>query len=364
MNSPVSAPQRAIIGAAGGTARLMFYTLLAITLMALDYRGRYVDQVRAVAGQVIEPIILLVDLPFSASDRVAEQWVQRSLLVGRVRDLEREVLASRARLGELDDLEFENAKLRTLLEAARRLEREYVAGEIASIDLDPFAHRVIVKRGRIHGIEVGMPVIDDRGVLGQVEQVNRSTARVILLSDPDHALPVQVLPSGERTIAYGSGSIDRLRLSDLPMNTALEVGDLVVTSGLGGQFPPGLPVGRVGGVQRLDGQPFAEAAVTPLSAMDRNRLVLIVEAVPAPTAADSQTADDDLSESNPEGGSTGDDGVDDAQDPTQLLDDEAQVDPQNDSNVDSNVDSEDDSDDNRSLETGASGVQGDPETGV
>lgn len=289
MNSPVSAPQRALIGAAGGTARLMFYTLLAITLMALDYRGRYVDQVRSIAGQAMEPLILLIDLPFTATDRMSEQWVQRSLLVDRVRELEREVLSSRARLAEFDDLSLENDRLRTLLDAALRLERDYVAAEIASIDLDPFAHRVIVKRGRVHGIEIGMPVVDDRGVLGQVEQVNRSTARVILLSDPDHALPVQVLPSGERTIAYGSGSIDRLRLSDLPMNTALEAGDLVVTSGLGGQFPPGLPVGRVRDVERLDGQPFAEASVTPLSAMDRNRMVLIVEAVPAPTAAQRET---------------------------------------------------------------------------
>jgi rod shape-determining protein MreC len=110
---------------------------------------------------------------------------------------------------------------------------------------------------------------------------------VILISDPDHALPVQVLPSGERTIAYGSGSLDRLRLTDLPMNTRIAPGDLVVTSGIGGRFPAGLPVARIDEVTRPSGQAFAGAVATPLAGMDRNRVVLILNnaADPSPPPA-------------------------------------------------------------------------------
>ena len=279
MNGPYG--QRALIGVSGGTARLMAYSLLAITLMALDYRGRYVDHLRDFATQLVEPLVLLIDLPFHGADRFNEFWSQRTELVERVRTLEREAVARDAALGELADLAVENARLRALLDVAERQPRRPLVAELAAIDLDPFAHRIVVKRGSTDGVEVGMPVIDARGVLGQVEQVDRFTARIILLTDPDHALPVQVLPSGERTIAYGSGRVDRLRLNDLPMNTTVETGDLIVTSGLGGQFPSGLPVGRLVELERPGGEPFARAEVEPLSSMDRNRMVLILDAVAA-----------------------------------------------------------------------------------
>lgn len=283
MNSPYS--RRALLGAAGGTARLMAYTLLAITLMALDYRGQYVDRFRSLASQLIEPMILLVDLPFHGAEQFDEFWSRRVELVDRVRRLERDAAEREAALGELADLAVENRALRSLLEAGQRLKRDYLAAELVSIDLDPFAHRIVVKRGRSDGVVVGMPVIDDLGVLGQVEDALHATARVILLTDPDHALPVQVLPAGERTIAYGTGRVDRLRLTDLPMNTAVRVDDLVVTSGLGGQFPAGLPVGRVVELERPSGEPFATASIEPLSAMDRNRFVLILEVETDPKAA-------------------------------------------------------------------------------
>jgi len=266
----------------GGTARLMFYSLLAISLMALDYRGQYVERFRTVASHLVEPIFWAIELPFSSAQRIASSWRDRGETRRRIAELELESAKARARLGRLADLELENAQLRILLETARRTEQEFIAAELASVDLDPFAHRILVRRGRTDDIRPGMPVIDSHGVLGQVDQVLVGMSQVILISDPDHALPVQVLPSGERTIAYGSGSLDRLRLTDLPMNAQVNPGDMVVTSGIGGRFPPGLPVARIGLVQRQPGQAFATAFAAPLSAMDRNRLVLILKTAPQP----------------------------------------------------------------------------------
>ncbi|MDT8448747.1 MAG: rod shape-determining protein MreC [Wenzhouxiangellaceae bacterium] len=264
-------------GAARGTARLMFYSLLAITLMALDYRGQYVERVRSTAAQLAEPLFWVVDLPFTGAGRLVETFRERGESRRRIRELETEMTRLRARLGLVADLEAENLRLRSLLDAALRSKQEFVAAELAAVDLDPFAHRIIVKRGRTDGVAAGMPVIDSRGVIGQVDEVYSHMARVVLITDPDHALPVQVLPNGERTIAYGSGSLDLLRLSDLPMNSPVQPGDLVVTSGIGGRFPAGLPVGQVESVQRPPGEPFASARVVPLAAMDRNRIVLLLE---------------------------------------------------------------------------------------
>lgn len=277
----------------GGTARLMFYALLAISLMALDYRGQYLERFRTLAGHLVEPVFWAVDLPWSGIESTADILRDRAESGRRIAELELDLMQARARLGLLSDLQSENAQLRTVLDTARRIEQEFIAAELTGVDLDPFAHRIMVRRGRADGIRQGMPVVDARGVLGQVDQVMTGMSQIILISDPDHALPVQILPGGERTIAYGSGSPDRLRLTDLPMNAGVNPGDLIVTSGIGGRFPAGLPVARVESVQRQAGQPFATARATPLAAMARNRLVLILKAVPPADDDSTDPAPDD-----------------------------------------------------------------------
>jgi len=261
-----------------GTARLMFYVLLAISLMAFDHRGRYVDRARAWAEQAVEPLFWAVELPFEGAERVGAQLHDRQWLNRRVAELEQALASTRSRVGILEDLRYENDRLRALLEVTERTDQQLIAAEIASVDLNPFAHRIVVQRGRRDGIEPGMPVIDDRAVIGQVDRTFHAMSRVVLISDPDHALPVQILPGGERTIAYGSGSLDLLRLTDLPMNAAVRPGDLVVTSGIGGRFPAGLPVARIEGIERPAGRAFAIAEAMPLARMDRNRIVLILDA--------------------------------------------------------------------------------------
>lgn len=295
--TPANPPDpRGLLGdLTGRTARLMFYTLLAITLMALDHRGKYVDQAHRVAAGLTEPLLLAVEAPVSLGRRIAEEASARRELAREVASLEQALQIRDARLSRMQDVVDENEELRRLLGAGRRLEAEYLPAELVSVDLDPFAHRVVVRRGRLDGVEPGMPVLDAGGVLGQVESVGRHTARVILITDPDHALPIRVQRTGARTIAYGSGSADTLRLDDLPMNTDLEAEDLLVTSGLGGGFPPGLPVARVQSVDRSPGRTFASARAQPVAFMDRGRHVLIVAtrdaAGPVPAAPEAGAAD-------------------------------------------------------------------------
>jgi len=280
-----------------GTARLMFYSLLAVSLMALDYRGQYLERFRTIATDLTEPLLLAVDLPATSVEHFAGLLHQRSEAQQRIQSLEHELARSRAELGLLNDLVDENRRLRGLLETTDRVETHHISAEIGAVDLDPFAHRLMLRRGSRDKVWVGMPVVDASGVLGQVDQVGYLSSRIVLITDPDHALPVQVLPGGERTIAYGSGAPDRLRLNDLPMNTAIEAGDLVVTSGIGGRFPPGLPVARIETVSRDPGQLFAQALAVPLAEMGRNRIVLLLEAVVSdPDASDSAGPDEESDE--------------------------------------------------------------------
>lgn len=285
-----------------GTARLMFYSLLAVSLMALDYRGQYLDRFRALGSALTEPLLLAVDLPATAIETLAGMLRQRDGARRRIVFLERELAQARATLGSLTDLAEENRRLRILLDTADRVEPHYISAEISAVNLDPFAHRLMLRRGGRDGVRVGMPVVDARGVLGQVDQVGYLSSRIVLITDPDHALPVQILPDGERTIAYGSGAPDRLRLTDLPMNTTIEAGNLVVTSGIGGRFPPGLAVARIAAVTRNPGQLFAQADAVPLAEMGRNRIVLLLETAVVegpPATADSLFDLDATSPSDP-----------------------------------------------------------------
>ncbi|MDT8437677.1 MAG: rod shape-determining protein MreC [Wenzhouxiangellaceae bacterium] len=279
MNAPGRDPHSMVPAAVAGTARLMAYALLAISLMTLDHRGHYVERVRAQALQLAEPIYHLVDLPFRLARQLQTHLLRQQILANQRDALTTTLMQLRAELVQFDDLQRENAELRARLGVAARQRPGTLAAELAAVDLDPFSHRILVRRGAADGVVRGMPVIDDLGVLGQVDRVLHHAADVVLITDPDHALPVQVQPGGERTIAYGSGAFDTLRLDDLPMNTRIEPGSLVVTSGLGGRFPAGLPVARVTRVQRPPGESFARAEARPLAAMGRNRFVLLLRPV-------------------------------------------------------------------------------------
>ncbi len=284
---------------AGRTSRLMIYALLAIVLMTLDYRGRWVEQVRHQAGMIVEPAGLLVDAPFSLARSAWTALRGRQQLLSEIGELRSQLAESSARLLMLEELRRENLELRELLGASRQPQVGFYPAEIRQIDLNPFSHRVVINRGRRDGLQSGQAVIDAFGVVGQVDEVFVHSARVVLLTDPDHALPIAVERTGVRTIAYGSGLNTELRLNDLPMNVDLEPGDRLVTSGLGGAFPAGLPVAEVVDVSRTVGEAFARARLRPLGRLDRSRHLLVLETV-APTAADSTSVEQD--EPDPEQG--------------------------------------------------------------
>jgi rod shape-determining protein MreC len=191
-----------------------------------------------------------------------------------------------ARLQRLDALEVENIRLRSLLDSSYDLEQPVLIAELVAVDLDPFSHVIEIDKGLNAGVEVGQAVIDGDGVIGQVDHVSPFSATVRLISDPGHAIPIQVNRNGLRSVALGTGRTDVLNIESLPNNADIKVNDLLVTSGLGGRFPAGYPVGSVSAVNPDPGAPFASIDVAPHGALGRIQEVLLIqrETSPPPTA--------------------------------------------------------------------------------
>jgi rod shape-determining protein MreC len=255
----------------------MLYSLLAVVLMAMDQRGHYVPRVRSLAAYAVEPVYHVIDWPVQALRNLYSQFQSRRTLRHENERLKAQALSQQAALQILDTLAEENRRLRALLEGAERQAFEYRFAELIRVDLDPFSHRVIIDRGSEDGVAAGQAVIDGAGVMGQVEDTHAHFSTVRLISDPNHALPVQINRTGLRTVAFGTGEAGSLSLPNVPREADVREGDLIVTSGLGDRFPGGYPVARVSRIDREEGQTFAFVQAEPLAALGRGREVLLLQ---------------------------------------------------------------------------------------
>jgi len=259
----------------------MLYGLLAVVLMAMDQRGNYVPRIRSAAGTLAEPVYRLIEWPVRATRNLFMQFQSRRTLRLEKNQLRVELALQKAALQRLETLEQENNRLRALLDGARAQDFSYRFAELVRVELDPFSHQVLINRGSVDGVTEGLAVIDGAGVMGQVEDVQLHFSTVRLISDPNHALPVQINRTGLRSVAFGTGETGNLVLNSVPREADVREGDLIVTSGLGERFPGGYPVARVTRIDREEGQTFALIEAAPLAALDRGREVLLIIPPPA-----------------------------------------------------------------------------------
>ena len=257
-------------------ARVLVCIALSILLMVVDHRQNHLDTVRKAIGVAVYPIQILVDSPFRLWDWLGETTADRSELQVEVSRLEAELVLTRAELLQLTALRAENDRLRDLLDARPRTRDTIRVAEIMAVDANPYRHTFVIDIGDSDGVFTGQAIIDANGVIGQVLEAGLTTSEAILISDPSHALPVEVSRNGLRTIANGTGKVDELDLPFLPNNADILPGDILVTSGLGGAFPAGYPVGVVGSVNRVPQAPFADVTAVPAAALDQVREVLLI----------------------------------------------------------------------------------------
>jgi rod shape-determining protein MreC len=256
--------------------RCVLYSLLALGLIIVDKRYQNLAQIRRWLSVVVYPVQVAVASPFEGWDWFRESVTTRDALRADKARLEGELRLAQFRLQRFAALEAESERLRALRESTSDLTDRFVIGKIMDVDLDAFRERVLVDKGAHDGIYVGQAVLDSGGVFGQVARVGQLTSEVILVSDAAHAIPVQINRNGLRTIAVGTGDTSRLKLPYLPTSADVVAGDLVQTSGLGGGFPAGYPVGTIAEVKRDPAQSLADVEVKPAAALDRSRELMFV----------------------------------------------------------------------------------------
>jgi rod shape-determining protein MreC len=222
------------------------------------------------------PIQWAVQAPVQAVDAMRESFATKTRVEAENVKLAADNLVLRLKLLRFDSLEQENRRLRAVRESSPRAVQRSLVAEIVRVDLDPFRQRVLINKGSRADVFRGQAAIDANGIYGQVTRVGPYSAEIILISDPEHAIPVQVNRTGTRSIALGTGRSGLLSLPYLPQNSDVIVGDLLVSSGLGGVYPPGYPVGKVTAVTRDSGQPLLAVEAEPLAGLDRDPEVLLV----------------------------------------------------------------------------------------
>jgi len=281
---PLARTDNATLFAEGAvsTLRLIVYLAFAVALMVLDHRGNYLESARHVAGMVVEPVYRLASLPAQLARATRTAVVTQDQLASENRALREQLLLAQARLNRLDALVAQNERLKSLLEAQKNLGLSVQLARLINVDLDPSRHRIVLDVGANQGCTVGQPVIDAQGVMGQIVEVLPNTSIAMLISDATHAIPVMVERTGLRAIAYGSGEIDRLQLPNIPISADIKVGDKLLTSGLGGRFPAGFPVGEIRKVSPDRSGMFIAAEAQPAAALDRSAEVLLLRDQPQP----------------------------------------------------------------------------------
>jgi rod shape-determining protein MreC len=256
--------------------RLGFFVSLAVLLMVLDARFRYAESIREVVALLAYPLQRVALAPGALLGATSEFFTTQVALTQENDQLKARDLLAASDLLTLEALRAENAQLRNLLDARERIARPAALAEILYHGRDPFSRKVVIVKGSQQGIEAGQAVIDDVGVIGQVTRVYPWVAEVTLITDKEQRTPVEVVRNGLRAVIYGGGDKGTLDLSYTATNADVQADDLLVTSGIDGTYPPGLPVAKVTKIERDAAYSFAKITCVPAAGTDQNRQVLVL----------------------------------------------------------------------------------------
>ena len=265
-------------------ARLAIFSSLAFALMVMDGHYQYLDTLRGALSVIINPLQHGMNAPVQLASKIGGFFVVQGRLKGENADLKEKQLFLGGQLLQFQALQAENAQLRNLLDAKKRYSQKTVFAEILYSGRDPFSRKIIIDKGSLQDVKPGQVVADHIGVVGQVTRVFPVVSEVTLITDKDQAVPVQNVRNGLRAVVFGNGQDGTLDVPFMPVNADLQNGDQLVTSGIDGVYPPGLPVAVVSKIERNAAFPFAKISCQPSAGVDRQRQVLILNAeVSAPS---------------------------------------------------------------------------------
>jgi rod shape-determining protein MreC len=257
-------------------ARFTFFALLSVALLFADARLRFLEQIREAVSVALYPFERAARAPGSAIARFIDYFIAQSRLVEENESLRLQTLQLSAETQRVDSLTTEINQLRKMLGASARGDLNLQLGEIVYSKRDPFTRKVVVDKGSQHGVKPGQAVIDEHGLVGQVTRVLPLASEVTLITDKNHAVPVQNLRTGARAVLFGVGRDDTLDLRFMPVNADVQTGDALVTSGIDGLYPAGFPVATVAEIDRSATNAFARIDCTPVAGVNRGSLVMLV----------------------------------------------------------------------------------------
>jgi rod shape-determining protein MreC len=276
-------------------ARLVFFALLSLLLLFIDARYKYLESSRRVISIVVQPLQRLTTMPGVVWHEVSGYFETQGNLIRDNAALNQQHNLDAAQLLQLQVLQAENAQLRKLLDVQQHADYPMQLAEIVYIERDIFRRKVFVNKGSNSNVLIGQVVMDSTGIVGQVTRVFPWLSEVTLITDKDHAVPIQLLRTGLRAVVFGSGDISNLSLRYMPISSDILPGDVLVTSGLDGTYPPGLPVAKVVKIERDAAYPFARISCVPIAGVDQQRQLLIVSGSPKlperPPETEAQTLD-------------------------------------------------------------------------
>ena len=275
--------------------RLVFFSLLSLLLLFVDVRYRYLESVRSVLSIFAYPLQRAVAFPGALWQQADDFFTLQGNLLHDNTKMQQQHTFDSVQLQQLQILQAENQHLRDLLTVQQRATYPTLAAEIVYVEHDIFKRKLFLDKGGQANVQMGQVVVDDIGVVGQITRIYPWLSEVTLITDKDHSVPVQVLRNGLRTVVFGSGDTGDLMLRYMPNSADILEGDILVTSGIDGTYPPGLPVAKVGHIERDPAYPFARIQCLPVAGVNSHRQLLVLTALPKlperPEATPESTAE-------------------------------------------------------------------------
>lgn len=257
--------------------KLIIFVVLSFILLINDQRNNYLSILRNSIAIAIYPLQSAVEIPSRLTDWFDLRIKSKEILIKENQNLLSQQKINSSVLQRYESLEQENERLKQILNAASNLDNKVEITRIISVNVNPYRHTIVIDKGERDGVYEGQVLLDADGVIGQILHTNFLTSEAILISDSDHALPVEINRNGLRTIVLGNGSYTKLDVPYIPNNADIEIGDLLVTSGLGGKFPSGYPVARVDFIERDLSEQFYKVSAKPIAHLNQVREIMLLK---------------------------------------------------------------------------------------
>jgi rod shape-determining protein MreC len=256
--------------------RLVLSLLLSVALILFDHKLDGFGTTRVYLNSLVSPLQYLANLPGQMLDASASRFVSHERLFNDNAKLTHDAMVMNGQLQRLIFLQQENDRLRSLLNSPVQDNTRKIVAELMAVDNNPYSHQIVINKGAINSVFEGQPVLDEKGIVGQIMQVSSTNSRVLLIADVTHAIPVRVARNNVRLIASGSGSLDELLIQHVAHSSDLKIGDILLSSGLGNIFPEGYPVATIISIIRDEGRPFSQVKAKPIAQLDRLKYLLLL----------------------------------------------------------------------------------------